>query len=150
MAYQLWDTLQAFCSSMTGALAAHAMFESLGVGDETASAYGATLTWLMRDGSGMMGRIGFAWYQGSALDADSKRWRLYADFINDLSFLVDLCTPLVPKASMIYLIVASSVLKSIVGVAGGATRSALTQHQARNNNMADVSAKDGSQVRIMS
>ena len=33
-----------------------------------------------------------------------------------------------------------------MGVAGGATRTALTQHQARRNNMADVSAKDGSQV----
>lgn len=34
----------------------------------------------------------------------------------------------------------------IVGVAGGATRAALTMHQARRNNMADVSAKDSSQV----
>lgn len=34
----------------------------------------------------------------------------------------------------------------LVGVAGGATRAALTMHQARRNNMADVSAKDGSQV----
>ena len=38
-------------------------------------------------------------------------------------------------------------LQAVVGVAGGATRAALTQHQARRNNMADVSAKDGSQVR---
>ena len=38
------------------------------------------------------------------------------------------------------------VWKAVVGVAGGATRAALTQHQARRNNMADVSAKDGSQV----
>ena len=38
------------------------------------------------------------------------------------------------------------LFQSIVGVAGGSTRAALTQHQARRNNMADVSAKDGSQV----
>jgi len=37
-------------------------------------------------------------------------------------------------------------IQAVVGVAGGATRAALTQHQARRNNMADVSAKDGSQV----
>ena len=37
------------------------------------------------------------------------------------------------------------MLNSLVGVAGGATRAALTEHQARRNNMADVSAKDGSQ-----
>jgi hypothetical protein len=33
----------------------------------------------------------------------------------------------------------------VVGVAGGATRMVLTQHQARANNHADVAAKDGSQ-----
>ncbi len=33
-----------------------------------------------------------------------------------------------------------------MGTAGGATRAALVQHQARRDNMADVSAKDGSQV----
>lgn len=33
-----------------------------------------------------------------------------------------------------------------MGVAGGATRAAMTQHQARRDNMADVAAKDGSQV----
>ena len=37
-------------------------------------------------------------------------------------------------------------LQAIVGLVGGATRAALTMHQARRNNMADVSAKDGSQV----
>ena len=39
-----------------------------------------------------------------------------------------------------------SPLQAIVGVAGGATRAALIQHQARRDNMADVAAKDGSQV----
>lgn len=33
-----------------------------------------------------------------------------------------------------------------MNVAGGATRTALIQHQARRDNMADVAAKDGSQV----
>lgn len=38
------------------------------------------------------------------------------------------------------------LLQAIVGTAGGATRAALIQHQARRDNMADVAAKDGSQV----
>ena len=37
-------------------------------------------------------------------------------------------------------------LQAVVGTAGGATRAALVQHQARRDNMADVAAKDGSQV----
>ena len=40
--------MKAFCSSISGALAARAMFESIGVGDENATAYGATLTWLIK------------------------------------------------------------------------------------------------------
>jgi hypothetical protein len=36
-----------------------------------------------------------------------------------------------------------------VGVAGSATRAAVTQHQARMNNMGDVSAKDGSQETLV-
>ncbi|KAG7272664.1 hypothetical protein CRUP_008492, partial [Coryphaenoides rupestris] len=40
------------------------------------------------------------------------------------------------------------VFKSVVGVAGGATRAALTVHQARRDNMADISAKDGSQTEL--
>jgi hypothetical protein len=39
---------KAFCSSISGALAAKAIFESVGVGDEKATAYGATLTWLIK------------------------------------------------------------------------------------------------------
>jgi len=38
------------------------------------------------------------------------------------------------------------ISQSIVGIAGGATRAALVQHQARRDNMADVAAKDSSQV----
>lgn len=36
-----------------------------------------------------------------------------------------------------------------MGVAGSATRAAVTQHQARMNNMGDVSAKDGSQETLV-
>jgi hypothetical protein len=99
-----------------------------------------------KDGTGMMGRILFAWYQGSSLDSNCKMWRLYADILNDFSFFVDLLSPMFSKGYSIYFISLSGLLRSIVGIAGGATRSALTQHQARQNNLADVSAKDSSQV----
>jgi hypothetical protein len=113
MSYQVWDTLQAFCSSVSGALAARAMFESIGVGDEASTVYGATLTWLIRDGTGMLGRILFAYYQGSALDSNSKMWRLYADILNDFSFMVDLATPLFAKTYSIYFISFSGLLRVI-------------------------------------
>ena len=40
--------IQAFCSTIIGTLATHAMLKGVGVGDETATATAATITWLLK------------------------------------------------------------------------------------------------------
>ena len=65
----------------------------------------------IKDGTGMIGRIVFAWYQGSSLDSNSKMWRLYADILNDFSFFVDLVTPYFAKSYSIYFISFSGLLR---------------------------------------
>ncbi|XP_073402411.1 RUS family member 1 [Dendrobates tinctorius] len=146
--YQLWDTLQAFSSSVTGSLATHALLRGSGVGDSTATVTAATITWILRDGTGMIGRILFAWMKGSRLDCDAKRWRLFADLLNDLAIFMEILAPVFP-ALFTLTVCTAGVCKCIVGVAGGATRAALTVHQARRDNMADVCAKDGSQETLV-
>ncbi|CAL1544581.1 unnamed protein product [Lymnaea stagnalis] len=148
LTYQIWDTIQAFASSITGTLAAHAVLKGVGVGDGTATVMGATITWLLKDGAGMLGRILFAWAKGTGLDCDAKRWRLFADLLNDTAIFLDILAPSFGSYFTIVVCV-SGICRSIVGVAGGATRASLTQHQARRNNMADVSAKDGSQETLV-
>jgi hypothetical protein len=144
LAYQIWDSVQALCSSLTGTLATRAILVGSGVGESSASATAAVMNWIIRDGVSRVGRIWFTWVQGSNLDCNAKTWRLMADILNDIALFLEILIGVFP---MYFLLLASvaGVLKSIVGVAGGATRAALTQHQARRNNMADVSAKDGSQ-----
>jgi len=142
--YQLWDTLQAFCSTITGTLTTQAVMKGVGVGDTAATPFAAAVTWIMKDGMGMVGRITFAWFEGTRLDGDCKKWRLFADILNDMAMALELLLPMFLTYSTHILCIATA-LKSIVGVAGGATRAAITQHQAIRNNMADVSAKDGSQ-----
>ncbi|XP_067933462.1 RUS family member 1-like [Watersipora subatra] len=146
--YQIYDTIQAFASSITGTLATQAMLKGVGVGDESATALAATMTWILKDGTGMLGRILFAWLQGSSLDCDAKRWRLFADMLNDFAICLEISAPFFPL-SFTFIVCTAGVCKSIVGVAGGSTRAALTLHQARRNNMADVSAKDGSQETLV-
>ena len=46
--YQIWDTLQAFCSSITGALAMKAVLGGYGVGDESKTVLAAAITWLLK------------------------------------------------------------------------------------------------------
>uniref|UniRef100_A0A8C1B5K1 RUS family member 1 n=2 Tax=Cyprinus carpio TaxID=7962 RepID=A0A8C1B5K1_CYPCA len=134
--YQLWDTVQAFSSSLSGTLATQASLRGVGVGNQEATVAAATITWLLRDGTGMLGRILFAWFKG-----------LFADILNDVAMFMEIAAPHFPPFFTLIVCIAG-IFKSIVGVAGGATRAALTVHQARRNNMADISAKDGSQVNI--
>ncbi|CAI7728792.1 unnamed protein product [Closterium sp. NIES-53] len=82
--------------------------------------------------------------QGSNLDSNAKQWRLAADVINDVGMLLDLLSPLVPSA-FLPLLCLGSISRAITGTASGATRAALTQHFAKRQNAADISAKEGSQ-----
>ncbi|XP_014281014.1 RUS family member 1 [Halyomorpha halys] len=145
MRYQLWDTLQAFCSTITNTLATKAVLQGVGVGDNTASSLGAAITWIMKDGCGMMSSIVFAWISGTRLDGECKKWRLFADVLNDIAICIEIIILPHFKSDALKILCFSTSLKAVVGVAGGATRAAITQHQAIKNNMADVSAKDGSQ-----
>lgn len=143
--YQLWDTVQAFCSTITNTLSTRAILQGVGVGDEAASSVSAAITWIFKDGVGMVSRILFAWISGGRLDGDCKKWRLFADIMNDVAICTEIfLLPLFKDHALEILCISTSV-KGIVGVAGGATRASITQHQAIKNNTADVSAKDGSQ-----
>lgn len=48
LSYQLWDTAQAFCSSVVGGLATQAFLTSAGVGDEMATVLSALWVWTIR------------------------------------------------------------------------------------------------------
>ncbi|XP_041633869.1 RUS1 family protein C16orf58 homolog [Cheilinus undulatus] len=146
--YQLWDTVQAFSSSLSGTLATQASLKGVGVGNQEATVAAATVTWLLRDGTGMLGRILFAWQKGNKLDSEAKKWRLFADVLNDIAMFMEILAPFFP-AFFTLIVCTAGIFKSIVGVAGGATRAALTVHQARRDNMADISAKDGSQETLV-
>eukprot|EP01121_Diplochlamys_sp_Union-15-3_P009506 TRINITY_DN2593_c0_g1_i2.p1 TRINITY_DN2593_c0_g1~~TRINITY_DN2593_c0_g1_i2.p1 ORF type:complete len:416 (-),score=72.18 TRINITY_DN2593_c0_g1_i2:23-1270(-) len=147
--YQVWDTLQALCSSISGMLSTKAVLKGVGVGEATATATSATMQWVLRDGAGMLGNIAFAWLQGSNLDCNAKTWRLVADILNDAAIFLDIIAGSSPQY-FLPLICTASVSRAVVGVAGGATRAAVRQHQARRDNLGDVSAKDGSQETAVS
>lgn len=83
------------------------------------------------------------------MDSDCKKWRFFADVVNDTATFIDLLSPALSSSIRLPIFCVSSVARSLVGVAGGATRAAITQHQARCNNTADVSAKDGSQETLV-
>jgi hypothetical protein len=146
--YQYFDTAQALCSSLVGTLATAGMLRAAGVGDAEATALGAVLTYMLGDGVGMVTRILFAWLKSSSLDAFSKQYRLLADVANDAALFVGIVSS---KEHFMLALVAQSLLRAVVSVAGSATRAAVVVHQAHNGrgNVSDVAAKDGSQETLV-
>ncbi|GMF20561.1 unnamed protein product [Phytophthora fragariaefolia] len=144
LSFQCWDTLQAMCSYLRGVLATQSVLQSVGVGDDKATPLAAALQWVLRDGSGMIGGLTFAYLVGPKFDVNVKRWRLFADVINDVGLTLDMVAPYFPTLVTEVLCV-SSVCKTMCGVAAGATRSSLMTHFAKKDNMADCAAKEGSQ-----
>ncbi|CAN8305290.1 unnamed protein product [Cochlearia groenlandica] len=142
--FQLWDTLQGISTYIKMMLSTQALLGAIGVGETSATVIGATFQWFLRDFTGMLGGILFTFYQGSNLDSNAKMWRLVADLMNDIGMLMDLLSPLFPSA-FILVVCLGSLSRSFTGVASGATRAALTQHFALQENAADISAKEGSQ-----
>nr|XP_027095383.1 protein root UVB sensitive 3-like [Coffea arabica] len=142
--FQVWDSLQGLSTYVRTMLSTQALLSAIGVGEKSATVIGATFQWFLRDLTGMLGGILFTFYQGSNLDSNAKMWRLVADLMNDLGMLMDLLSPLFPSAFS-FILCLGSLSRSFTGVASGATRAALTQHFALQNNAADISAKEGSQ-----
>ncbi|KAG8366443.1 hypothetical protein BUALT_Bualt17G0080300 [Buddleja alternifolia] len=142
--FQIWDSLQGLSTYMRMMLSTQALLSAIGVGEKSATVIGATFQWFLRDLTGMLGGILFTFYQGSNLDSNAKMWRLVADLMNDLGMLMDLLSPLFPSA-FVFIVCLGSISRSFTGVTSGATRAALTQHFALQNNAADISAKEGSQ-----
>ncbi|KAK4479827.1 hypothetical protein RD792_015368 [Penstemon davidsonii] len=142
--FQIWDTLQGLSTYTKTMLSTQALLSAIGVGEKSATVIGATFQWFLRDLTGMLGGVLFTFYQGSNLDSNAKMWRLVADLMNDIGMLMDLVSPLFPSA-FVFIVCLGSISRSFTGVASGATRAALTQHFALQNNAADISAKEGSQ-----
>ncbi|KAL2667126.1 hypothetical protein AAZV13_01G051600 [Glycine max] len=151
--FQIWDLLQGLSTYIRTMLSTQALLSAIGVGEKSATVIGATFQWFLRDLTGMLGGILFTFYQGSNLDSNAKMWRLVADLMNDLVFalfagmLMDLISPLFPSA-FVFVVCLGSISRSFTGVASGATRAALTQHFALQDNAADISAKEGSQETV--
>ncbi|CAF0808448.1 unnamed protein product [Rotaria sordida] len=138
--YQYYNIIQTGCIAISGALAFSALFRGMGVGQDASNYLAASIVWLLKDGAGMIGRIIFAWGFAATLDADCKQWHFIGDILNDIACTLDLITPYFRSVLLIISSV-SNICRAITFVIHGSTRTVIFQHQARNNNVADITAK---------
>ncbi|KZL77258.1 DUF647 domain-containing protein [Colletotrichum tofieldiae] len=149
-AYQIYDSIQAFAGSIAGMISSRAVWEGLGVGDSLASPTGAMLIQVIRESTGRFATIAFAHLFGTSIEAECKAYRLAADVLCDVAMVLDCLSPLFPRGIRFAVLCFSSLLYSASGVAGNASKSSLSGHFAKWNNLGELNAKDASQETAIS
>ncbi|PKX95697.1 RUS1 family protein [Aspergillus novofumigatus IBT 16806] len=139
--YQIFDSLQAFCSSIAGLLSSRAVLQGVGVGNANASPTSALLLHILQDSSGRIATILFAHRVGTALEPECKMYRLAADVFNDVAMVLDCLSPMIPAGvGRVGVLSAAGVLRALCGVAGAVPRRVSVP----------ISLKDSSQETIIS
>ncbi|RYH16588.1 RUS1 family protein [archaeon] len=141
--YVTFQVASAVLSSAGGVLSMQSLLTAIGIGAGTLP-IAATLNWVLKDGLGQLGGILFASAVNNKFDSEPKRWRFLASLSLELSCLIELLTPLVPTY---FLPIASlaNIGKNISFLAASASRAAIHISFAKQHNLADITAKAGSQ-----
>ncbi|KAF7571437.1 hypothetical protein PtrM4_089370 [Pyrenophora tritici-repentis] len=138
--YQIYDSLQAFSSSIAGMLASRAILEGVGVGDSTATPTTALLLSVIQTSVGQIATILFAHRLGTALEPECKMYRLAADVFNDTAMVLDCLSPAFPKSIRVAVLSFSSCLRALCGVCAGSSKASLSAHFAHKGNLGEVNA----------
>ncbi|KAL8343524.1 hypothetical protein RB601_004262 [Gaeumannomyces tritici] len=150
LAYQTYDSLQAFSSSIASLLANRAVLEGLGVGNASQSPTAALVLQILQDTFSRLATILFAHRMGTAIEPECKTYRFMADLFNDASQLLDLLVPVLPFLPKVSVMVSAAILRSLCGVAAGASKASLSAHFAKMGNLAELNAKEASQETVVS
>lgn len=126
------------------------MLSSVGVGDSSASPTAALILSIIQESAGRIATILFAHRFGTSLEPECKMYRLLADILNDLAFVLDCLSPAFPKPLRVLVLSFSSVLRALCGVAAGSAKASLSAHFARWGNLGELNAKDSSQETVIS
>lgn len=145
LAYQTYDSLQAFFSTITSLLASRALLEGLGVGDADSSATYAMLLTIMKDATSRVATIVFAHRFGLRIEPEAKKYRFLADLFNDTAFFLELANPFLGPWGKALALGTGQALRALCGVAAGASKAALSVHFAKQDNLAELNAKEASQ-----
>ena len=143
--YSQYTFVQCLASTASGVLSMQCLLFAVGLGQPLAVPAAAAVQWVMKDGLGQLGGMLFASYVNVSFDSDAKRWRMIAAMLLDGSVMVEMCTPLVP-ALFLPLASAANIGKNVAWLSTSASRACIHRSFCREENLADVTAKSGSQA----
>jgi len=135
-----------FFSCVSGVLSTQSLLYAVGLGAGSVPV-AAAVNWVLKDGLGQLGGVIAAASINSRFDSEPKRWRFLSGLAQDASTLLELLTPLAPGA-FLPLAAVANVGKNVSWLAASATRAGIHLSLASRSNLADVTAKSGSQATV--
>lgn len=135
--------ISAVLSSAGGIISMNALLSAVGLSTGVLP-LSAALSWLLKDGLGQFGGILFASLIHVRFDQDPKKWRWISSLSLELSNSLEMLTLFFPQFFIVFASIAN-IGKNISFLAAGASRAAIHKSFAQEENLADVTAKTGSQ-----
>ncbi|KAL6753727.1 vitamin B6 photo-protection and homoeostasis-domain-containing protein [Haematococcus lacustris] len=139
----VWQAITNFALSANQVLASTFLLYAVGLGAGAIPTAGA-LNWVLKDGLGQMGTLVFGKTIAHNFDIHSKSWYFLSMILLQLATLVEIITIMAPQWFLL-LGSAANCLKGLAWMANGSTRSVFNLAFARDNNIADITAKGTSQ-----
>jgi hypothetical protein len=141
--YILYNIASSVTSSAGGVIATQSLLYGLGLGNASIP-LAATLNWVLKDGLGQLGGILFASVINQQFDKKPKKWRFIAAVTLEISNIMEIMTMIFPQY-FLPLAAVANVGKNICALSTSASRAAIHKSFALEENLADITAKTGSQ-----
>ncbi|KAF6259213.1 vitamin B6 photo-protection and homoeostasis-domain-containing protein [Scenedesmus sp. NREL 46B-D3] len=143
MSYTLWQAVTNFATTANGVLASTFLLYSVGLGAGAIPTAGA-MNWVLKDGLGQLGTLLFGKAIAHNFDIHSKTWYFMSFLLLSTATGLEIATILSPQS---FLVMGScaNMIKGLSWMAGGSTRSVFNLSFVRDNNIADITAKNTSQ-----
>ncbi|CAI9095028.1 OLC1v1030880C1 [Oldenlandia corymbosa var. corymbosa] len=140
--YSLWRGVQGVAAQISGVLATQALLYAVGLG-KGAIPTAAAVNWVLKDGIGYLSKILFSNF-GRHFDVNPKGWRLFADFLENAAYGLEILTPAFPHL-FVPIGAAAGAGRSTAALIQAATRSCFYAGFAAQRNFAEVIAKGEAQ-----
>ncbi|GIL58857.1 hypothetical protein Vafri_13826 [Volvox africanus] len=141
--FMTWQGVNNMAMTANTVLASTFMLYAVGLGAGSIPTAGA-LNWVLKDGMGQLGTLLFGKTIAHNFDVHSKTWFFLSAVMLQAAAALELLTVLVPEHFLLMGSLANT-LKGLAWMAAGSTRSVFHLSFARDNNIADVTAKGTSQ-----
>ncbi|PWA36923.1 root UVB sensitive family [Artemisia annua] len=140
--YSVWRSVQGVAAQVSSVLATQSLLYAVGLG-KGAIPTAAAVNWVLKDGIGYLSKIFLSKF-GRHFDVNPKGWRLFADFLENAAFGMEIITPAFPHL-FVPIGAAAGAGRSAAALIQAATRSCFYAGFAAQRNFAEVIAKGEAQ-----